>query len=260
MRFLMTCLCLWMMQAHAALALPSSITLVADAWCPYNCSPGSPNPGYAIELARAIYEPHGIKVHYEIMPWTRAINETRQTHFNGIIGAARKEAPDFIYPTEIMGFSFYRFYTLPESTWKYTDVDSLKGVSLGAVDGYSYGEKINEYLDLNRQNRAAVQLVSGELAGEQNIRKLLAHRIDVMIEDPNVVANSLKRMDKKEALRIAGVLRNPKISSDELYIAFSPNNEDSQALAGLFDEGIKRLRKTGELAIILDRYGISDWK
>jgi len=44
------------------------------------------------------------------------------------------------------------------------------------------------------------------------------------------------------------------------YIAFGPTNPRAHELARLWDEGVRRLRKNGELKRILDRYGIKDWK
>lgn len=32
------------------------VVLGADEWCPYNCTPGSNQPGYVVELAKAIFE------------------------------------------------------------------------------------------------------------------------------------------------------------------------------------------------------------
>jgi len=253
-------LCVLLLSSSAALAMPSSITVVADNWCPYNCEPDSEKPGYVIELIKAIYEPENIKVNYEIMPWTRAINATRDQKYTAIICAAKNEAPDFVYPQRMVGVSIYKFYTRKDSDWTYQNTASLENVALGAVDGYSYNNDIDAYLKHNRRDRARVQLVSGEFATEQNIRKLMAKRIDVMLEDPNVVANSLLALDEKDSLRASGRLDNPNPEQDNLYLAFSPNNPDAKALAAIFDRGLVRIRETGELERIMNRYGLEDWR
>lgn len=260
MRVLITALCALLLSNTAAMALPNTITVVADTWCPYNCEPDSEKPGYVIELIKAIYEPEGIKVNYEIMPWTRAINETRELKFTAIIGATKSEAPDFIYPQRMVGLSIYKFYTRKDSEWTYQGPNSLEYISLGTVDGYSYNSVIDSYLERNRRDRLRVQVVGGEFATEQNIKKLLAKRIDVMLEDPNVVANSLLALDKKDGLRVLDRLDSPNPEQDDLYMAFSPKNPDAKELAAIFDRGLVRLREDGELEKIMHHYGLEDWR
>jgi polar amino acid transport system substrate-binding protein len=45
-----------------------------------------------------------------------------------------------------------------------------------------------------------------------------------------------------------------------VYIAFSPGNPKSQEYAQILSKGIQQLRASGELATILKKYGMSDWK
>jgi polar amino acid transport system substrate-binding protein len=54
-----------------------TISIRADYWYPMNGDPNSDKPGYMIDLAKAIFEPQGIAVDYQLMPWSRAIQETR---------------------------------------------------------------------------------------------------------------------------------------------------------------------------------------
>lgn len=44
------------------------------------------------------------------------------------------------------------------------------------------------------------------------------------------------------------------------YIACSPAKESSKVLMKLVDEGTDKLRQSGELQKILDKYGLKDWK
>ncbi|MEQ1790535.1 MAG: hypothetical protein ABL857_08835, partial [Rickettsiales bacterium] len=44
-------------NAHAA--EQTTINIVADEWCPFNCDPESDKPGYVIELAKEIFKPYG---------------------------------------------------------------------------------------------------------------------------------------------------------------------------------------------------------
>ena len=56
-------------------------------------------------------------------------------------------------------------------------------------------------------------------------------------------------------LRTAGCTQ----TADALFLAFSPQQPGGAKLAQLLDEGMQRMRKSGELARILQRYGVQDW-
>lgn len=49
-------------------ARAETITIVADPWCPYNCEPGSDEPGFMVEIARRVFAEAGIEVRYETVP------------------------------------------------------------------------------------------------------------------------------------------------------------------------------------------------
>jgi len=83
-----------------------TISLVADEWPPFNGVPDSQNEGFIVDVAKAIFEKNGIHIVYEILPWKRAVEMTREGLNNGIIGATKTEAPDFIFPAEEL-FNFY---------------------------------------------------------------------------------------------------------------------------------------------------------
>jgi ABC-type amino acid transport substrate-binding protein len=48
-------------------------------------------------------------------------------------------------------------------------------------------------------------------------------------------------------------------AGEAIYMAFS-KNEIGKRYADIFDEGLARLRKSGEFATLLKKYGLSDWE
>lgn len=123
--------------------MADTITLRADEWCPYNCTPNSSQIGYMIEIAKEIFESAGHQIDYQTLNWARAIEETRAGKFNGIVGAAKGDAPDFIFPTEALGVSVNAFVTGKDNSWTFTGIESLNGKTLGVIRNYSYGDTIN---------------------------------------------------------------------------------------------------------------------
>ena len=66
----------------------------------------------------------------------------------------------------------------------------------------------------------------------------------------------LKEMGLESKIDEAGDLGE----ASNIYIACSPAKESSKVLMNLVDEGTEKLRLSGELQKILDKYGLKDWK
>lgn len=235
-----------------------TITLVADEWCPYNCAPNSEKPGYAIEIAQEIFNKDNIKLVYSNLPWDRAIEEAKQGNYNGIVGANRLEAEGFIFPEEKIGYSVNFFYVKEESNWQFNGISSLENVSLGVIDGYSYNEELDAYIEKNRNNSAKIQVIDGETGLVQNFKKLEMGRIDVFVENQAVGANYINE-NRIVGIKSAGQMTDPDKNHDYVYIAFSPANPNSQKYADMISAGIKEMRANGKLQEILDKYYVSDW-
>jgi len=231
----------------------SEIIIVADEWPPYCGKPGSPYPGYGVEIAKQVFEAAEYTFKYLNMSWTRAIKETRSGKYNAIIGAYKDEAPDFVFPEEEFGVSRYAFYAKRGSLWRYAGIESLQSKKIGLIKGYSYGEDLNAYFEKNAQR---VQYVSGSNPLYQNIKKLLAGRFDTLLAGENVMTYKIKEMGVVSEVINVGAT---DISAN-LYIAFSPTNKNSAKYAEVFSKGIRNLKQSGELDQILDRYELYYWK
>lgn len=233
------------------------IRLRADSWAPYNGDGASDRPGYAIEIAKAVFGKAGYTVDYtcEGWSWSRAIEECRRGAVEGIVCATRREIPDFIFPSESVGLDHNVFYVRKGSAWRYAGPDSLATVCLGAISDYGYGETVAVYVDAHKADEARIQLVEGEDALALNAGKLLEGRIDVLVENAAVFAAYVADANLADKFEAAG--ETPE--REDLYIAFSPAHPDSATYADILTKGIAELRASGELARILARYGVADW-
>lgn len=234
-------------------AWSETVTIVGDPWCPYNCEPGTDKPGFMIETAREIFKEKGIDVVYKTVPWTRAITETRKGTYNATVGGYIEDTPDFIFSKTAMDKSVDAFYIKSGSSlgWSYKGVNSLEKVSAGVIQDYSYGKAVDEYINQNKKDISKIQLASGDTALEQNVKKLLAGRIQVVIEDSAVMQRFLDATHQNDKLTMAGHEKG-----EDVHIAFSPNNPKSQTYADILSEGIERYKKSGRLEAIKAKYGV----
>lgn len=236
------------------LASADTVTILSDKWFPVNGDPKSDQPGYMIEIAKTILNKHGHSLDYRLAPWTRSLIEVREGRADCVVGAYKEDAKDFIFPENPWGKAKFNFYTKADSLWTFNDINDLALITLGVVSGYAYNPKIDKYVRNNHRS-AAVQLVSGESALEQNIRKLLVNRIDALIAYDVVIESELKILNISDKLKVSGEVKPPEF----MYIACSPEKSSSIKYTKLFSDGVVELREKGVLQRILKKYGIKDW-
>jgi len=239
----------------APLATAEVIQLRADVWCPFNCEPKSDKPGYMIEIAKAALEGNGDTIEYQTLNWARAISDARDGKYQGIVGAAKSDAPEFSYPTKSLGRSINCFYVRTDNPWVYKGIDSLKDISVAVIKDYTYGEPLDEYIKKNAKNAKKIDVVSGDNPLELNLKKLDAGRVVSYIEDDSVYKNYLLRKGIQPKVKNAGCL-----DSSPIYIAFSPKYLRGKELAKKLSDRVDSMRKDGSLKKLLDTYGITDWE
>ncbi|MGH1460942.1 MAG: substrate-binding periplasmic protein [Neptuniibacter sp.] len=239
----------------AGSANAEKIVLAADEWCPFNCKPVSSKPGFMIEVATQVFSEQGHTVEYKVMSWSRAIREARVGNINGIIGAFKGDAPDFIYPDQELSILSNTFFVRKDSQWKFKNVSSLKEVQLAAIAGYDYGDELRDYIQNNQTDQ--VSLLNGQGQPLAKAIKLLhKKRVDALIEADPVFWYTAQTLGLQDQFKTAGRSNEPEHS----YITFSPALPTSKNYAQILSAGIESLRANGDLARILSKYGLSDWR
>lgn len=228
-----------------------TLTIAADEWCPINCAPDKEPFGIGIDLAKTIFEPLGYEVKYVTMPWTRALEEVRKGNVDAVVGANTTDDPTLIFPKSPLYFMTDDFYALKGHNISFKGIDSLKSYKVGTIKGYGYSGDLANFIKAQSSVSGAIQEVSGDDAGLQNIRKLQAKRIDVMVESGPVMSYRLKQMNLGEQIVHVGSL-----PQDNIYIGFSQAKAESKQRAQQFDDGMAKLRKDNKLSGIYAPYNL----
>ena len=232
------------------------LKIVADPWCPFTCDSKSEPQGVFVEVFREIFSSE-FAVKYEGMSWSRAVVDSRQGHFNAILGALKADAPDFIFPENPVAYQKSCFYVLKQKKGNFKKLDSLNAVQLGAVKSYSYGEPLDDYIRSQEGNSKKLNLLTGTDTTDRLIKMLKDHRVDVMVEDEAVVSYMLlSKKNEKGELKQAGCLK-----ASPLYIAFSPMDKmKSQSYADRFDHYMKDPRNLKKIETLYSKYGLKPVK
>ncbi len=239
----------------AASGADSVVRLCADQWMPYNGDPADPKPGYVIELAKAVFEPKGIKVEYTVMPWTEALAAVREGRMSGAIGANKEEGAGLVLPTETIGVISICLVTRADSKWTYDNLASFRSVKLGVIKGYAYWPAFDSYIARATEKGSGIFCAEGDTPLADLMKQLLAGDLGVVAESEPVLLWYL-RSEGIDRSQIRVVFKG---SADPIYVAFEPNDE-GRSQAALLDEGVKALRASGELERLLRRYGLRDWQ
>lgn len=237
-------------------AYAERLQVVADIWCPFNCQPTAPLPGYLVEVLAAVFEQD--RIDYQVLPWKRAMLQTRRGE-SGVALAATEELAregQLLIGRQSVGNAYDCLYVASGNPLEYhgqaADLRVLR--RLGIVLGYEYGEGFGEWLAM-ASNKDRIFVESGEEPARRNLRKLVAGGLDGVIEDRSVMSFLL--LDPAYAGRVVSAGCNQAVP---LYLAFSPRLAGVEQRIEQFDQGLLALRRSGRLGQILGKYGLADWQ
>jgi polar amino acid transport system substrate-binding protein len=233
--------------------LADTISIRADEWYPMNGDPSGDKKGFMIDIADKILTANGHNLDYKIMPWERALDTVRKGEADCVVGAYIDDAPDFVFPSENWGMDSTAVFVEVSDDYKLNGMASLAGRKVGVIGGYAYFDELDEMI---KNDDKTFKSASGGDALETNIKKLTGKRLDTVIESPAVMRAKLKELALTDKVKMVGLLEE----DSPIYIACSPAKPGSKQLVGLFDEGLSKIRASGELEAIMSQYGMSDWK
>ena len=249
---------LWPMLLVAASAGADDIKIRADEWLPYNGTTARKPPGYMIEMADAIAKANGHTINYSNLPWDDAVAAVRKGTFDCVVGALKSDAEGFAFPAEPWGKSQNAFYAKKDKPWRYDGTAaSLEKIKLVVIDGYSYGDEVDAYIEANKANADRIKVVTSTgRARVHAFMHLVTSKADVFVEDVNVGDETIRQLQIGESISNIGPVADP----DALYVACTPADPRGAVYATMFSEGTRKMRESGELAKILAKYGVKDWK
>jgi polar amino acid transport system substrate-binding protein len=231
--------------------MADEITLAADQWCPFNCVPADKNPGLLVEMAQEALKAKGHTVTYQNINWSRALEMTRAGKINGVFGAYIADAPDLIYPSNEQVSLKICFFTKSDSKLILKNVIDLKGKKVGTAKDYTYGDELEKFRK-TKDAAGVFEDATGEDPLLMNIKKVIAGRLDFLLENDSIVNYNLEgNKNFKNALKLSLCL--PAIKS---YVAFSPKNPKSKEYAKIISDYMISSKKNGRLKALFTKYNV----
>ncbi|WP_339079905.1 transporter substrate-binding domain-containing protein [Pseudomonas sp. TMP9] len=226
----------------------AQLHFVTEEFPPFSYSRGATASGAFPEIVEATCALLQWRCTIEVLPWRRALQQAEEGVVDGIftvIQSPARQAAFFITPMLVS--SGYDFYTQRSSNFQYTQSSDLSGRQVGV-----YGPSGTSFVlqkSVRRTPNVVIKLVTN------NQRLLLMLNAGRFGEEGVVVLNHdvAKHLIEHEylyAVRQAGYL-----TSIEYGIGFS-RKKVSSAQFQAFNRGLGTLRNNGQLATILQRYGL----
>ncbi len=227
------------------------IHVVCEEWAEYTNEDGT---GVYWEVVKAVYEPVGIQVKTEVMPWKRADRTVLRKKADAIVGDyydQEQAGQEFLYPTwhisvEDPIIAVFKKGAIPD--WERQGVQSLAGKTVGWIRGYDFDTK--DWLDVSVKKHEVTTILQG--------LKMLAAvgRLDVLID----YRSTIKLEGEKAGIDVEQDYELKTVTlGEKLFLKFA-NTERSKQLMRIFDERMSELVTSGEMEQIYTKWGHSEEK
>lgn len=232
-----------------------ALVIASDEWCPYVCDNKS-SPGFLLEIINEIAANKGIKIKFSFMPLARALKLANTNKVDILLAVTPQHVADFNLQQSQLSFGgFYNdFYVQANQSWRFhsiTDLDATlkNNAIIGTINGYHYGEQLNQLLSSNTSH---VFPASGNSPLKKQLKMLQMGRLDILLDSRFTVQYQLKKLP-----HLSIIYAGTQGYFTPLFLGFSPLLTTKKIQQ--FDHGLTMLRESGRLKVILAKYGLNDW-
>lgn len=210
----------------------SGYKFVTLEWPPY-VGKGLYDNGLAtIALKKAFRKGHiDFSIHFR--PWVRALKETSEGHYHGVFPAYYSEARarEFYFSNPIMKGPIGFFKKKSTNLYYDGNIKSLQQYKIGLVRGYVNSLLVDDAINLKKD------LASSD---EENLKKLCANRVELIVIDFLVAKYLIEKMAKEGLLSCIDLEEiGPPLENKELYLMIPKKNKDAKFLINKINEGLK---------------------
>lgn len=202
--------------------------------------------GVSLSIVRAAFRAVNVEVEYSFMPWGRAQEEARIGKWDGTAAWGRKpeREREFLLSDNVVTEQWVLLYRAG-TPFDWANLEDLGERRIAAVRTYTYTPQFHA---LAAAGKLKVDWSPDDLA---TLRKLVAGRADIVPLDRNVACFLL---DTQFTPAEAALVRaHPRLITENFtsHLMLSKQRPDSATRMALFNQGLARLRSTGEYQKLL---------
>lgn len=234
------------------LSYGQEVLFVTGEWSPYTSEKMS-NLGDSTELIKAICKEAGITPVFKFFPWARgeAMVESGEA-FASFPYAATQDRKVKFYLSDVFqyGENVYMYYDSNENI-----TSTVKGAkSLNDLKGLTFGSLLGSFTKKEFDTKKIKYYEVTNI--EQMVAMLKAKRVDMIIDDKSVLYSEVKKSFPKEVnnFKILPTSYGEKMPN---VLIVSKKYKNSQETLKKFNEGLKKLKASGEYDKIIKKNNMS---
>ena len=220
------------LHAQAQQPVAQQIRLASEVWEGHTEADGK---GLGWDIMRQVFEPAGIEVVIQSVPYTRSIGLVQRGEADAWVGSYRDEVDEGVHYPQ-WHYDADRISALSLTTKPVPSLATLGQYRLVWMRGYEYQRylpNLKNYWEVLRRNSALEMLNYG--------------RADFYIDARTEVEDLLDEADDKSRYRITDLTNLP------VYLGFT-NSPRGRELAQLYDRRMEALVKQGSLRPLFERW------
>ncbi|MBW3698059.1 transporter substrate-binding domain-containing protein [Vibrio sp. T187] len=227
--YLFILLLLWSVDCWSA----GKVRLASGEWYPY-LSQSLRNGGYVAQIVVEAYELEGYEVELIYLPWARGFQKVSSGDIDGTFVYSKTPSRQkvVLFSDEILSVPIAIFYR-SNLNFNWNDVNDLQGLKIGGVLGYDYGVSKFEH-----DKTIVIDRIENQMG---NYRKLLAGRLDILFEFPEVGESFIERLGVQDQISM-----HPTPLVEKSYsLIITKKSKRSDELLSAFNRGLKKLKAKG---------------
>lgn len=229
----------------ASAASPKTLNISSGEWAPYT---GNDLVGKGIvpKIATEAFAEEGIKIDYDFISWSRAMDQAKQVKYDATLAwydnEERRES--FLFTDPIL-FDDIHFFHLKKNNFDWSQFLDLRNINIGVNRAFFYGDRFGKL--------ASSGLIKVEKTNDDinNIKKLLRERIDITPISIFVGKETIKQNFSRQEGDSITVHPTPLMSSP-LHILISKEHPKAQDIVDAFNKGLKKLKKSGRYEVLIN--------
>ncbi|MBF0288153.1 MAG: transporter substrate-binding domain-containing protein [SAR324 cluster bacterium] len=214
-----------------------TIHVVSEEWEEATNKDGT---GLYWDIFRAIYTPHSIKLTTQIVPYARSVTMVQQKKADVFVAAYKDEVNGVLYSKWHFDVDNVSALFIKGKIKEWKGPETLRGKRVGWIHKYKY----DQYLSVKVEKREVKHRV-------QALSMLQKGRLDFFIDAVVDLEDELKNS------KIADQFEMKAVMSLNLYMCFAQTKQ-GELLRDLFDQGMDKLLKSGELKALYDKWEWGD--
>ena len=204
--------------------------------------------GILPDILRYVEERTSFKFRIELRPWKRAYRNAKAGS-GGIVGLSMNDErlkifdySDALFQDEIV------MVVRKENEFDYSDINNLRGKTIGARRGSSYGQNFE-------QGKQGVFRVDEDDNAQQRLKKLLAGRIDVALIGPGETAvdSAIEQDEKLRTQKNQLAILSVPFARDPNYLGFA-KTMNMRSVLDQVNEIIRNGRRSGDIERIIEHH------